>query len=328
MATVTPVVSVVVPNYNHARYLPRRLESIFAQTFSDFEVIILDDGSTDDSRTVIAEYLGHPGVRVEMSETNSGSPFAQWNRGVALARGEFVWIAESDDFAEPEFLATLLPTLRRHPNVGLVYCQSSVADEDGNGGGVTRYGYLHDNARWTHDHGNTGPDECVGYLLWEITIPNASAVLFRRSIYLAAGGAPGDMRLCGDWMTWVRMLTRSDVQFIARPLNHFRHHRTSVSVTTPAWRYVQERLRVQAYVIRYAPVSREDRRSAAIGSLYLLARLLRQRPGQAWRDVPRVLPSLFELHRHCSASTTLFVSERLFRRLWIRARDSLIRHSG
>ncbi len=95
-----PTVSVIVPNYNHARYLRQRIESVLRQTYQDFEVILLDDCSTDDSRSILSSYAGDPRVRMEFNEVNSGSTFKQWNKGVRLARGEYVWIAESDDYAD------------------------------------------------------------------------------------------------------------------------------------------------------------------------------------------------------------------------------------
>src|SRR5690242_21921320 len=89
-----PTVSVIIPNYNHARYLPRRIESVLRQSYQDFELILMDDASTDDSREVLSLYLSDPRVRVQFNEVNSGSPFKQWNKGVKLARGKYVWIAE------------------------------------------------------------------------------------------------------------------------------------------------------------------------------------------------------------------------------------------
>ena len=95
----TPKVSVILPNYNHAPYLCERLESILTQTYKDFELLILDDGSTDDSYQIIARYERRARVRVLVNSTNSGSAFSQWNLGISLASGEYVWIAESDDSA-------------------------------------------------------------------------------------------------------------------------------------------------------------------------------------------------------------------------------------
>ena len=100
-----PKVSVIIPNYNHALFLEQRLESVLNQTYQDFEVIFLDDASTDSSRAVFTKYANHPKIsHIIFNETNSGYPFKQWNKGVNLAMGEYIWIAESDDYAELNFL--------------------------------------------------------------------------------------------------------------------------------------------------------------------------------------------------------------------------------
>ena len=113
--TTSPLVSVVVPNYNHARYLRERLDTIFGQTFQDFELVFLDDASTDGSRGVFAPYARDARVRAVFNEANGGSVFRQWNRGLAMSTGKYVWIAESDDASEPEFLATMVERLERDP---------------------------------------------------------------------------------------------------------------------------------------------------------------------------------------------------------------------
>ncbi|HTU34206.1 MAG TPA: glycosyltransferase, partial [Candidatus Acidoferrum sp.] len=69
-----PTVSVVVPNYNHARFLRQRIDTIFGQTYEDFEVILLDDYSSDDSRAILSDYACNPRVRLEFNDANSGSP--------------------------------------------------------------------------------------------------------------------------------------------------------------------------------------------------------------------------------------------------------------
>src|SRR4051812_6782012 len=105
-------VSVIVPNYNHAKYLKKRIDSIIAQSFQDFEVIILDDCSTDDSRSIIEQYRGHNKIsNIIFNQENSGGPFHQWKKGMALAKGKYIWIAESDDWCEPSLLETLVAAL-------------------------------------------------------------------------------------------------------------------------------------------------------------------------------------------------------------------------
>src|SRR5262245_48768001 len=123
-----PTVSVIVPNYNHERYLRKRVESILAQTWPDFELILLDDCSTDSSRETLQSYAGDPRVRVEFNERNSGT-FAQWNKGVRMARGRYIWIAESDDYADATFLERLVGVLEADPAITLAYCHSWSVEE-------------------------------------------------------------------------------------------------------------------------------------------------------------------------------------------------------
>src|ERR1700733_1271978 len=124
-------VSVIVPNYNHARYLPKRIESILRQTFQDFELILLDDCSTDESRAILQEYAADPRVRLEFNEVNSGSTFKQWNKGARLARGKYVWLAESDDYADERLLEKLIAPLEQDPSAVLCYCRSWRVSDDG-----------------------------------------------------------------------------------------------------------------------------------------------------------------------------------------------------
>jgi len=224
-----PKISIIIPNYNHARFLEQRLRSVLGQTFQDFEAIYLDDASTDQSAAVFAQFAGDPRIRAIYNQSNSGSTFKQWNRGVRAARGEYIWIAESDDYADECLLAALAAQLDRHPRAGLAYCQSWQVDEQGQTiGSMERWTDGLDPQRWTRDFVNDGRDECARYLILKNTIPNASAVLFRRAIYEQAGGADETMRYCGDWKTWARMLLIGDVVFVAQPLNYFRVHAKTV----------------------------------------------------------------------------------------------------
>lgn len=101
---MSSLVSIIIPNYNHAAFLQQRLNSVFQQTYQNFEVILLDDASTDASVAILNEYKDHPKVsHLVINERNSGSPFKQWQKGIALAKGEYVWIAESDDINAMNF---------------------------------------------------------------------------------------------------------------------------------------------------------------------------------------------------------------------------------
>jgi glycosyltransferase involved in cell wall biosynthesis len=218
-----PRVSIIVPSYNHSRYLPRRLASIFEQTFRDYEVLILDDASTDDSLQELIRHHSKPGVRFVINQCNSGSAFPQWNRGIMLARGQYIWIAESDDVADPRFLQTLVPVMDENPNVGLAYCQSQLVNKQGEVLG-TSLDWTHDldPTRWQASFVNHGPDEIRSYLVKKNTIPNASAVLARRSVLLETLPVDTSYTLCGDWLHWGKVLLRSDVAYVGEALNQWR----------------------------------------------------------------------------------------------------------
>ena len=127
-----PIVSVVVPNYNYAHLIKERLQSIADQTLPLYEIIVLDDCSTDGSLECIDRMAADiaPEPRIVENETNSGSVFRQWKRGVELARGEYVWIAEADDLSKPEFVERMVGVLERHPEAVFAYCQSEQLDAD------------------------------------------------------------------------------------------------------------------------------------------------------------------------------------------------------
>ena len=111
-----PKVSVIVPNYNYRRFLTKRIDSILAQTYQDIEIILLDDCSTDGSQELLKQYSKYPTfVKYLVNDKNSGSPFAQWERGMAFARGEYLWIAESDDYCKNNFLEVMVNALNDHP---------------------------------------------------------------------------------------------------------------------------------------------------------------------------------------------------------------------
>ncbi len=242
-------VSVILPNYNHGKYLDERIASIINQTFQDFELIILDDHSTDNSKSIIEKYRSHPKIsHIEYNAANSGSPFRQWNKGIEVSRGSLIWIAESDDFCKFNFLEETVAKMNTIPSVGIVFTQSLELDE------ISGKEYLsfQDSPRFKRSFNKsyfaTGRSEVSKKLAYENTIPNASGVLFRKSVYKEVGGADESMRLCGDWFLWVKILMTSDVYFIAEPLNIFRLTNISVRTRFSKAQTFNERMRILGWM--------------------------------------------------------------------------------
>lgn len=211
-----------MPNFNHGRFLVQRIESVLNQTDQDFEVIILDDFSTDNSREIIEAFREAPKVRcIHYNSRNSGSPFIQWEKGIRLSKGEFIWIAESDDFASSEFLERVFAHFDNGADV--VFCRSNIVDDKGYLSNDFFWPDNLDRQRWRRDYVNDGISEISDYLVYRNTIPSASACVFRKSKFRLPAEIL-DMRYCGDWLFWAHYLKEARIHFISTPLNFHRRH--------------------------------------------------------------------------------------------------------
>ncbi|MEQ3670372.1 glycosyltransferase [Pseudophaeobacter sp.] len=252
VADLAPEVSVVLPNYNYEDYLPQRLDSIVAQQFQDFELILLDDASSDASPALLEAFTAtRPGTQLALNTKNSGSPFAQWLRGMQMAQAEIIWLAEADDWCEPTLLTTLLPRFDDR-NLRLVSCMSVPVRSDGSVIGDYAELYLDriNPGRWNGDFTATDHEEANAGLGIANTIPNASAVLMRRfapdPAFVETVTA---MRLCGDWYFYIRAMKGGLVGFAAAPLNYHRRHDSTVTHRLEgSQRYFDELAQIRSYV--------------------------------------------------------------------------------
>ncbi|MGH6822769.1 MAG: glycosyltransferase family 2 protein, partial [Methylocella sp.] len=175
-------ISVIVPNYNHARYLDERLASILDQRLRPDEIIFLDDGSTDGSLEIARAWQARSPIHfaIAANATNSGSPLKQWAKGIENAAGDLVWIAESDDSSFSRFLERMAAAFI-DPDIAVAYCDSEVIGTDGEILSST-YRFYTDSlseTKWLAGYVETGPREISEALAIKNTIPNVSAVLFR-----------------------------------------------------------------------------------------------------------------------------------------------------
>jgi glycosyltransferase involved in cell wall biosynthesis len=211
-------VSIIIPNYNHAPYLVQRIESVVNQSYTNFEIIILDDCSTDNSREIIERFRNHPKVsKIVYNDVNSGSTFRQWKKGIEMARGEWIWIAESDDWCELNFLDVVLP--KDQEDIVLSFCGSLMyRDND-----IIAYPPM----RYL-DYTLDGVEFCKNFLNKGCYIYNASSCIFKR------GNAEHivesiDYYLAGDWHFYIKLSIKGKVQISGRVLNYFRKHNADVS---------------------------------------------------------------------------------------------------
>jgi glycosyltransferase involved in cell wall biosynthesis len=219
------LVTVIIPNYNHACYLKRRIDSVVNQTYQKIEVIILDDCSTDNSRDVIESFRNHTLVKhIIYNDSNTGSPFKQWEKGVELATGEWIWIAESDDYADTRFIETMLTIFPEPQRFGLLYSDSHIVINDkiiGETFASKRNNRLN-SKHWCDKYTNDGIQEIEDYLMPYGTINNTSAVLFKTDILKKANPFDISFRFVGDKYAFIKVLAISDIAYISEPLNYYR----------------------------------------------------------------------------------------------------------
>ena len=245
------LVSIIIPNYNYAQFLEERLSSILEQSYTNYEIIFLDDASQDNSLEILQKYQKYID-KFEVNQINSGNPFVQWNRGVRLARGDYLWIAEADDVCQPSFLEKMITLLDKNPLIGLANCITVPIDVNSNiiDSGFYQF-YLQDlsSNRWLQDFIADGRTEVRNYLSRKNTSTNVSGVIFRKNAYVTSGYATEKMQMCGDWMTYCKILHEWNLGFIAQPLNYHRQHpakHTHNSVLNLT--YFREFLEVQKYI--------------------------------------------------------------------------------
>lgn len=230
-----PRVSVVVPNYKYDKFILQRLESISNQTFPIFELIILDDCSPDNSIEVIQGFMRGTDIpcKLIINESNSGSVFRQWQKGVDLASGDLIWIAEADDLAEENFVERMVKFFN-DPEVVLGFSQSKQIDELDNPIAENYLYYTDDLGDfWKNDYIVNGRDEIHRALCIKNTIPNVSSVIFRRTTLSTAlkmyGPEMMNYKVAGDWLLYLRMAMMGKIGFCAESLNTHRRHVHSVT---------------------------------------------------------------------------------------------------
>lgn len=200
-----PRVSVVIPAYNAQRFIRETLDSVLAQTYRDFEVVVVDDGSKDRTREIVLSY--GDAVRC-ITQANAG-PSAARNRGIREARGELIAFADSDDLWLPEKLAEQAPLFDGEGRVGLVYCRAQRIGSDG--------------------QPLPTPDspKPVGRVFLDFLLRNhcpTSAAVVRRECFERCGFFPEDMVWAEDWHLWLRIARHYEFAAVERVLVRHRVH--------------------------------------------------------------------------------------------------------
>lgn len=210
-------ISVIIPTYNREKSIARAVRSILAQTYRNYEVLIVDDGSTDSTRKIV-ESFGDDRIRYIYLEENSGVSHAR-NVGIQMAECDYIAFLDSDDEWLPEKLEKQMEMMRQMPeNVGLVYCRMSGMRPDGGVSFCPNLGIAKEALE-----GNMFP-----FLLKENVI-SPQAVLIRRKCLKQSGGFDESLTCIEDWELFLRISQCWQITFMEETLVRVHVSETSVS---------------------------------------------------------------------------------------------------
>lgn len=225
-----PKVSIIIPSYNHASFLKDRLDSIVDQSYKDWELIIIDDKSTDNSFEILSEFIEENEIDVKhfiVNEINSKSGYFSWEKGIELAQTEYIWIAETDDYSSINFLEDQIKALEKNKECVLSFCASNYVD--------AQKFFLSNTDKRTKDL-NVPEGESkvfngkvfINKMPFDTYIPNGSSVVFRKP----KSKIPFEIflnRQCSDIFLWTYLLQNSSFIFINKKMNFFRRHEESTT---------------------------------------------------------------------------------------------------
>lgn len=244
---MSPTVSVVIPCFNYGRFLRDAVASIRSQTFTDHEIIVVDDGSTDDTEAVAHEL----GTALRYLRQPNQGPSAARNTGIAAARGRYIGFLDADDTWHSEKLAQQVPILEGRPEVVLVYTDSTYF-EGATGREVGRH-----RERFAHPDGRV-----LGRLVEAGNFIPSPTPLVRRTTLEQVGGFDATLRSSEDWDLWVRLAARGELAYVDEPLARYRLHGAQASRNVDALRDGQLRVLNKVLAAPDIAAARVDMRRA------------------------------------------------------------------
>lgn len=271
----TPIkkVSVVIPNYNYANYIGKRIESIVNQSYPIYELIILDDCSTDNSVRIIENIVNNlkkvkPDIIVKFvkNKKNSGCVFKQWQKAFELSTGDYLWIAEADDLCSKYFLNVAMQGFL-NDDVALSFTESKGIDEEEN--------VIYKDFRvWTDPYKENifktsfvkrGNDFINESLAINNSITNASAVIFdkrKNNNFIDILKSAQQYRLSGDWYFYANYIKNYSISYSSDSLNYHRVHQGSVTNTLDKNLKIEEVERVQKVIMSTCKISKNSQKKA------------------------------------------------------------------
>ena len=271
------LVSVLIPTYNYARFLDEAIQSVLNQTYQNFELIIVDNDSKDNTEEVVTKYLVDPRVSYHRNPRNLGL-VANWNRCVHFAKGEFVKFLMADDKFRPELLDEFVDVMLRYPSVSLVTSNSEIFGARSKPR-ISNFIGLQSGKEMIFRCLKAGSGNLIG---------EPTTVMLRKSSLDRAGQFKSDFTCLVDLNMWLRILDSGDAYFIAKSLSYFRVHNDQYSAKTNVTNWIDE------YHF-YKDVKKHNPYNLESGSLVKLELdpVIKDRAVHCGKGMYRILPRFF-----------------------------------
>jgi glycosyltransferase involved in cell wall biosynthesis len=247
-----PEVSVIIPAYNSANYLKDALDSVLGQTFKDFEVLVIDDGSTDETERLMRHYRSR--VRY-IQQRNCGVSMAR-NRGIEESRGRYLAFLDADDKWYPSKLERQIKALRGRRDYRVCYSAFAVVDSD-----LVLISAVHNQRQGSALEDLLTRGNSVG---------TPSTVLCERSLFASAGNFDPALSQCADWEMWIRLASHTDFLYLDEPLVMYRQHNNNMSRSAPLLERDSLMVLEKGYALPNLPQSLRARRRAAFARNYMV----------------------------------------------------------
>lgn len=247
-----PKVSVIIPTYNSAAFLVDAVESVLAQTYRDFEILVIDDGSTDDTEQVMERYKG----RVHYLRQRNGGVASARNHGIAMSKGHYIAFLDADDTWFPEKLEKQTKALKSDTSARVCYSAFLSVTSDLKPIGVKR------STRW-----RTALEDL---LLQGNIVGSICTVVAERVLFEDLGGFDSELSQCADWDMWVRLAAHSEFLYIDDPLVTYRQHDSNMSRNAPLLEKDSLRVLEKGFVMAEVPERVREQRRVAFGRNYMV----------------------------------------------------------
>ncbi len=247
-----PTVSVIIPTYNSAKYVIEAVESVLAQTYQDFEILVIDDGSTDETEQVLRRYKNP--VRY-IRQPNGGVAVAR-NRGIQESRGRYIAFLDADDTWLPHKLEQQINVLQQHPHAHACYSAFTIVDADLNPLGISRSQRQGSALEDLLTHGNIIGSICT--------------VLCERSLFDEVGGFDPKLSQCADWDMWVRLAAHTEFLYLDEPFVTYRQHGTNMSRNAPLLEHDSLQVLTKGFAMPALSESLRAKRQTALARNYMV----------------------------------------------------------